>query len=199
MYNFDKEIDRSQSNCIKHKNLLPVFGRKDLLPLWIADMDFETPPFILDALRERLAHPVLGYTALPDDYWKVVAAWVKQQHTWDISEDWCTFIPGIVRGIGLVINFFTQPGDKIIIQPPVYPPFYHVAKNNEREVVLNPLRETANGSYEMDFEQLEALVDSRCKLLILANPHNPGGVVWAKEDASTPCTHLQRAPNPCNQ
>ena len=180
MYDFEKEIDRSLSNCAKYELLQPIFGSTDLLPLWIADMDFETPNFIIDALNTRLAHPVLGYTAMPKGYWRVISEWVKQQHAWTIEEEWCSFIPGIVRGIGLVINFFTQPGDKVIIQPPVYPPFFHVTKNNGREVVLNPLRETPEGNYAMDFEQLESVIEG-CKLLILANPHNPAGIVWDKD------------------
>ena len=180
-YDFDKPVDRTGSGDLKHCVLKERYGREDLLPLWVADMDFETPPFITDALKARLEHSLFGYTVVPKDLWPCVMDWIKEHHGWETERSWYTFIPGIVKGIGLAINYFTQPGDKIIIQPPVYHPFRITPQGNDREVVWNPLKEAPGGSYEMDFEQLEAICDPRCKMLILSNPHNPAGVVWPKE------------------
>lgn len=157
-----------------------MFGSKELLPLWVADMDFATPDFILDALRRRLDHPVLGYTQLPDDYWPQIAAWIEARHGWRPDPAWMRFIPGIVKGIGMAVLALTRPGDKVVIQPPVYHPFRLVPEQMGRRVVCNPLRRTGD-RYEMDFEQLEALLDDDCRLLLLSNPHNPAGIVWPEE------------------
>lgn len=180
-YNFDKIIDRRGSGALKTDALQELYGRSDLIPLWVADMDFELPSFILDPLRKRLEHPVFGYTAEPADYWPSVIDWIKSHHGWDVKCEWLTYIPGIVKGIGMVINVFLKEDEKVIIQPPVYHPFRLTPLGNKREVVFNPLCENANGLYSMDFENLEAVADEKCKLLILANPHNPGGIVWDRE------------------
>lgn len=180
-YNFDKIIDRRGSGALKTDALQDLYGRSDLIPLWVADIDFELPSFILDPLRKRLEHPVFGYTAEPADYWPSVIDWIKSHHGWDVKREWLTYIPGIVKGIGMVINVFLKEDEKVIIQPPVYHPFRLTPLGNKREVVFNPLCENANGLYSMDFENLEAVADEKCKLLILANPHNPGGIVWDRE------------------
>ena len=180
VYNFDKIIDRSGSHSIKYDSLKTMFGREDLIPLWVADMDFETPDFVLDALRKRLEHPILGYTEAYDSYWQSIENWLKQRHGWHVERAWLRYIPGIVKGIGMAINCFTEPNDKIIIQPPVYHPFRLVPEHNGRRIVENPLKISHDGHCEMDFEQLESIIDSSCKMLILANPHNPIGVVWDK-------------------
>ena len=177
-YNFDRIIDRSGTGDLKHSVLQERYGRSDLLPLWVADMDFETPPFITDALRRRLDHSLFGYTVVPDELWTTVRQWISDHHQWDVRREWLTYIPGIVKGIGMAVNVFSQPGDKVIIQPPVYHPFRITPQGNGREVVYNPLRPTPGGSYEMDFEQLDRVADDRCKLLILSNPHNPAGICW---------------------
>lgn len=179
-YDFDTHIERHGTHCVKYDGLKDFFGRKDLIPLWVADMDFATPDFIIDALRQRLEHPIFGYTLQYEAYWQSVQSWLMQRHGWQVEREWMRYIPGIVKGIAMVINSFTTPGDKVIIQPPVYHPFRLVPEHNNREVVLNPLRPTADGYYEMDFEQLESVIDERCKLLILANPHNPVGITWDK-------------------
>ncbi|MBR4854517.1 MAG: PatB family C-S lyase [Alistipes sp.] len=180
LYDFDKVIDRKGTNCVKFDGMQEPFGREDLIPLWVADMDFETPDFIIDAMRERLEHPVLGYTLAYDSYWQSIIGWLNRRHSWHVEREWMCYIPGIVKGIGMVLNAFTQPGDKVIIQPPVYHPFRLVPEKNGREVVFNPLCPTESG-YEMDFEHLESIIDSRCKVLILANPHNPVGITWSRE------------------
>lgn len=181
MYDFDKIVDRSGSGDLKHEVLQERYGRSDLLPLWVADMDFETPQFITDALRKRLDHSLFGYTVEPKDYWPTVQRWLHDHHQWDVKRKWLTYIPGIVKGIGMVVNIFTKPGDKVIIQPPVYHPFRLTPQGNGREVVYNPLRENADGSYSMDFDNLAEVADDQCKLLILSNPHNPGGIVWDRD------------------
>lgn len=180
IYNFDSYVERRGTHCVKYDALKENFGRDDLIPLWVADMDFATPDFIIDALHKRLEHPILGYTLQYDEYWQSVQSWLWQRHGWQVEREWMRYIPGIVKGIGMVINSFTSPGDKIIIQPPVYHPFRLVPEHNDREVVLNPLRPTADGYYEMDFKQLESIIDDKCKILILANPHNPVGITWDK-------------------
>ena len=179
-YDFDKPVERRGTGTVNYGMLKQMFGRDDLLPLCVADMDFETPPFIVNALRKRMEHPVFGYTVIPETYWATVAAWLKRQHQWTVDQKWMAFIPGIVKGIGMAVNVFTEPGDKIIIQPPVYHPFRLTPQGNGREVVFNPLKQHEDGSYEMDFENLAEVADDKCKLLILSNPHNPAGLVWNK-------------------
>ena len=179
-YDFDKLIERRGTGAIKWDALEERFGNANLLPLWVADMDFETPPFIVEALKRRMEHPVFGYTATPEGYWTTVCQWIGTHHDWKVKPEWLTYIPGIVKGIGMAINVFVKEDEKVIIQPPVYHPFRFVPEKNGREVVLNPLRRTSDG-YVMDFENLEAVIDDRCKVLILANPHNPVGITWSRE------------------
>ena len=179
-YDFDKIIDRSGSGDLKHEVLKERYGRSDLLPLWVADMDFETPQFITDALRQRLDHSLFGYTVVPDELWTSIIQWIRDHHQWEVKREWFTYIPGIVKGIGMAINVFVKEDEKVIIQPPVYHPFRLTPEGNGRKVVYNPLKEV-NGTYEMDFEQLAEGVDDKCRLLILSNPHNPAGVCWPKE------------------
>lgn len=178
-YNFDKRIDRIGTNALATDILEKRFGRPDLLPLWVADMDFETPQFITDALRQRLDHSLFGYTVEPKDYRPAIIDWIESHHSWKVKSEWLTYIPGIVKGIGMAINVFVKADEKVIIQPPIYHPFRLTTLGNKREVVFNPLKETLDGSYEMDFEQLENVIDDKCRMLILSNPHNPGGVMWS--------------------
>lgn len=180
-YNFDKVVDRRDTGALKLDVLQERYGRSDLLPLWVADMDFETPSFITDALKKRLEHSLFGYTVMPKDFWPTVIDWIRAHHQWDVKPEWLAFIPGIVKGIGMVINVFVKEDEKVIIQPPVYHPFRLTPQGNGRQVVFNPLKEQADGSYAMDFDNLEKVADEKCRLLILSNPHNPGGIVWDKE------------------
>lgn len=180
-YDFDKIIERRGTGAVKTDALKKVYGKEDLIPLWVADMEFETPGFIIEAIRKRLEHPVFGYTVMPEGYWETVKTWIEDHHGWKTETEWMTFIPGIVKGIGMVINALLEKEDKVIIQPPVYHPFRLIPQKNGREVVFNPLKELPDGSYEMDFENLEAVCDPKCKLLILSNPHNPAGIVWSRE------------------
>lgn len=180
-YNFDEIIDRKGTSCVKYDGLKNAYqGKENLIPLWVADMDFATPDFIVEALKKRCEHPVFGYTFDDDEYYESIQTWLDYKYHWKTEREWISYIPGIVKGIGLAVQCFTQPGDKVIIQPPVYHPFRLVPTRMGREVVYNPLK-LEDGIYKMDFEQLESLIDKDCKMLILSNPHNPGGVVWEKE------------------
>ena len=181
MYDFDRVIERKGSGAVKFDALGKVFGKEDLMPLWVADMDFETPHFVTDALRERLDHSVFGYTVEPEDYWPTVRRWIADHHGWEVECEWMTYIPGIVKGIGMAINALLEKDEKVIIQPPVYHPFRLVPQKNRREVVFNPLREEKDGSYSMDFDNLEKVCDDKCRMLILSNPHNPAGITWPRE------------------
>ena len=180
-FDFDRIIDRSGSGAIKTDAVEKVFGKPGLTPMWVADMDFETPEFIIDALKKRMEHPVFGYTAEPEDFRPAIIDWIKDHHDWKTEKEWISYIPGIVKGIGMAINALLDKGDKVVIQPPVYHPFRLVPQKNGYEVVFNPLKEMPDGGYEMDFENLEAVCDSHCKMLILSNPHNPAGIIWPKE------------------
>lgn len=186
-YNFDETIDRTGTGTVKYDKLKEFFGDEDLLPLWVADMEFATPPFIIEALRRRLEHPVLGYTVVPDELWSSIRSWLHARHGWEVQREWLKFIPGIVKGIGMVVNVFVGRDERVIIQPPVYHPFRLVPQGNGREVVMNPLIEQRDSEghltgYAMDFEGLEALAcDPRNRLLILSNPHNPAGITWDVE------------------
>lgn len=180
-YNFDEIIDRKGTSCVKYDGLKNAYqGKENLIPLWVADMDFATPDFIVEALKKRCEHPVFGYTFDDDEYYESIQTWLDYKYHWKTEREWISYIPGIVKGIGLAVQCFTQPGDKVIIQPPVYHPFRLVPTRMGCEVVYNPLK-LEDGVYKMDFEQLESLIDKDCKMLILSNPHNPGGVVWEKE------------------
>ena len=183
-YDFDRIIDRHGSDSVKFDALKEPFGRTDLLPMWVADMDFETPDFIVEALRKRLEHPVFGYTFEPADYRPAIIDWIRSHHGWEVRPEWIAYIPGIVKGIGLAVNRFVAEDEKVVIQPPIYHPFRLVPQGNGRQVVFNPLREREDGSYEMDFENLERVVDAKCRMLILSNPHNPGGIVWDRATLS---------------
>ena len=180
-YDFDHEVPRLGTGCLKWDALQERYGRTDLISLWVADMDFETPAFITEAIRRRLDHSLFGYTVEPAELWPTVIRWIRDHHGWEVQPQWLSYIPGIVKGIGMVVNVFTREGEKVIIQPPVYHPFRLTPQGNGRQVVYNPLIEQADGTYRMDFEQLEAIIDDHCRLLILSNPHNPGGMVWDRQ------------------
>lgn len=181
-YNFDNVIDRHGTSAVKIEHLDAVFGRHDLTPLWIADLDFAVCPQITEALLSRLNHPVLGYSDASDGYWQSIIDWNLHRHGFGIAREELSFIPGVVKGIALAVNYFTNHGDGVVIQPPVYTPFRTVVEGNGREVVENPLI-FENGTYRMDLDGLEAIVAERKpRMMILCNPHNPIGLQW---DAAT--------------
>ncbi len=176
-----KQINRKGSYSVKTDALEKYYGRDDLLPLWIADMDFETPLCIREALQDVIDKGVYGYNHIPDNYFPVIIEWLENQQGWSVKQEWLSFIPGLVKGIGYAVNYFTKPGDGIIVQPPVYPPFINLPEGNNRRVVFNPLIRDGE-YYRMDMENLETILSGGgCKMLILCNPHNPGGIAWDVE------------------
>lgn len=183
-YNFDEIIDRTGTHAVKLERLKPVFGHEDLIPLWVADMDFKSPPAIVEALKQRVAHGVFGYTLPSEEYTNSIVNWLARRHRWQVKGEHINFVPGVVKGFAFAIDEFTDKGDKVIIQPPVYHPFRMVTRSLGREVVNNPLI-LENGQYRMDFRGLRNIASGKdCKMLILCNPHNPGGRVWSPEELS---------------
>lgn len=179
-YNFDEIIPRKNSDCLKYDKLQEMFGTDDALSMWIADMDFRTPPFVIEALRRRLDHEVLGYTFCSPQWKPAIQNWVSRHYGWDVKEEEIGFVGGIVPAISFAVQCFTAPNDKILIQPPVYHPYHHVVKDLGRTLVYNPLR-LVNGQFEIDFEDFERKIVG-CKLFLLCNPHNPGGRVWNADE-----------------
>ena len=180
-YNFDEQINREDTNSIKYDFRKFYFGTEDVLPMWVADMDFRTPDFILNAIKNRADHPVLGYSFRSDAYHNSIINWLQSRHQWIIKKEWISFSPGVVPGLTLAVTAFTNPGDKIIVQPPVYFPFYSSIEGPGRAVVHNPLK-LYNGRYYFDFEDLQHKIDKQTKMLILCSPQNPGGMVWEKKE-----------------
>ncbi len=180
-YNFDRVIDRRHTDSIKWSRNEKLFGSADVIPAWIADMDFESPAPVIEALRARAAHGIYGYPIRPSGFYHALVQWMKKRHGWEIQSEWITYSPGVVAGLALVVHTFTQPGDKVIIQPPVYPPFFAIVTQNGRQLVLNPLQ-VIDGTYRMDLDDLERQIDARTKLLILCSPHNPVGRVWTRDE-----------------
>ena len=180
-YNFDELIDRRNTGAVKTDLCKKMFGTDDLIPLWVADMDFRTPDFIIDAINNRCKHPILGYTVPDEEYFNSIIRWIDARHGWKLERNWLGFLPGIVPGLAFAVNALTQTGDQIIIQPPVYPPFIQVPSKNGRELIYNPLK-VVEGRFEMDLKDLEYKITDRTRMFILCNPHNPGGRTW---DADT--------------
>lgn len=181
MRDLDRVINRKGTNSVKWDALNIFFGKDDLIPLWVADMDFPAPDEVTEALIERAKHPVYGYSILDDKYYDSIINWFSKKHKWNIEKDWIVYTPGVVPAINWLVQSLTEAGDKIIIQEPVYHPFKESIKLNDRIPVINELR-LQDGNYLMDFESLEACIDDKVKLLILCNPHNPVGRVWTKKE-----------------
>lgn len=179
-YNFDEVIDRRGSDSLKLEALLPRWGREDLIPMWVADMDFRTPPFIIDSVKKRIECEIFGYTEKPNTWYQSIINWQKKRHQLAITKEMISFIPGVVPAIVMAIEAFTKVGEQVLIQPPVYYPFAAAIRNTGRKVITNPLL-LGNLQYYIDFDDFEKKVKT-CKLFILCNPHNPGGRVWSKEE-----------------
>lgn len=179
-YNFDEVIDRQGTDALKIDAVPNIWGRYDLLPLWVADMDFATPPFIIDELRTRLNHEILGYTMRTPRWASSIVAWQQNRYDWQVQPEWLNFVPGIVPGIAFIVSCFTNPGDTILIQPPVYHPYFHVPQNLGRTLRENHL-DLIDGQYRIDFKRFEQDVRG-CKLFLLCHPHNPGGRVWSADE-----------------
>lgn len=179
-YNFDELIDRRHTGSVKWDGMKNAFGRDDLTAMWVADMDFRTPLFVMDALRQRLEHEVLGY-AMPCEGWDTtICHWLQKRHQWEVRPDWLTFVPGIVRGQAFALLCFTNPGDRVLVMTPVYHPFFLVTERLKREAVRSPL-DLRDGHYHIDFDRLRHDLQG-CKALVLCNPHNPGGRVWTVDE-----------------
>ncbi len=182
-YNFDEVIDRSGTGAIKYDLRQEVFGTDDIIPMWVADMDFRTPSFIMDPIRQRASHEILGYTKRSDGFYQSVIDWFKRRQNWNIDRSWIVFSPGIVPALSFAVRAFTSPGEKVIIQPPVYHPFATVITGNQRIIVNNPLK-LSGGRYYMDLNNLKEQLDDRVKLILISHPHNPVSRVWTTEELS---------------
>jgi cysteine-S-conjugate beta-lyase len=181
MWNFDEPIQREGTSCIKYDLREEIFGRKEIIPMWVADMDFKTPGFITAALRERLDHEIFGYSYRPAEYYSSIINWFEKRHNWKIQKEWMVFTPGIVPALNFCTLAFTQPGDKIIVQPPVYFPFFSAVESHGRTLVYNQLKQE-NDRWVMDLESLSASIDPKTRMIIISNPHNPVGRVWTPEE-----------------
>jgi cysteine-S-conjugate beta-lyase len=181
IWNFDEPTGREGTNCIKYDLREETFGVKDIIPMWVADMDFNTPDFVIKALRERLNHEICGYSFRPAEYYLSIIDWVKRRHKWNIEREWISFSPGIVPALNFCTLAFTQPGDNIIVQPPVYFPFFSAVESHGRNLIYNKLKES-EGRWEMDFDSLLSSIDGKTKMIIISNPHNPVGRVWTAEE-----------------
>ena len=181
--NFDQLIDRRGTHSLKY-DFAEARGRKaDILPLWVADMDFKTSSFVQDALRRQVEHGIYGYTESDDEYYNAVNAWMERRHGWKVEKDWIVKTPGIVFALAMAVKAYTEPGDYVLIQNPVYYPFREVIEANDREVADNVLVQKENGSYEIDFEDFERqIVEKHVKLFLFCSPHNPVSRVWTKEE-----------------
>ncbi len=180
MYNFDEVIDRHHTDCSSIEMLTENFGRPDISSFWIADMDFRTPDFIVNSILKRCEHEIFGYTAAPPRYYQAIINWVKKRHGLSIEREHLGYLPGVVPGLAHTLNTYTKPGDGVMIQPPVYAPFFSVIKNNERKVIANNLT-LGSTHFEIDWENFEKGA-SQSTLFYLCNPHNPGGRVWTRAE-----------------
>jgi cystathionine beta-lyase len=184
-YDFDEIIERRGTDCFKWDALKAMYGREDVTPMWVADMDFRSPDFVMEAIRHRCEHPVLGYTMPSEAYWQVVTTWLDKHYSIQTTKECLHFIPGIVAGISYALLCLTQPGDKVLVTTPVYPPFLNLPKDSGRTLMCSPLKIVMPAGsqrfrFEIDFDDFERKIDG-CKLFIMSNPHNPAGTVWGME------------------
>lgn len=181
MYSFDKIIHRQETQCAKYDGLEKYFGVTDAFPMWVADMDFETPSFVNDAIIKRAQHGIYGYGIITPQLEQCVVSWMHKRHHWNIDASWLTFLNGVVPAYSAALEAFSQESDEVIVQTPVYFPLFNSIKHNKRNVIYNPLKEN-NGYYTMDLEDLKSKITPKTKILTLCSPHNPVGRVWSKEE-----------------
>ena len=184
-YNFDEIVDRSRNRSAKYDEAGKKFGSQDVIPLWIADMDFKTAQPVIDALKARAEEGIWGYTSRPDSYYEAVCGWQKRRNGWDIDKSMISFNLGVVPALSSMVYVFTEPGDKVLIQTPVYSEFYDVTESWGREVVESPLKEQ-DGRWIIDFEDFEEKA-KEAKVFFLCSPHNPLGIVWTREELERMC------------
>ena len=182
-YNFNERIDRSENHSAKWAEMKMKFGRSDLIPMWVADMDIKAAPEIIESMKKKVEQEIFGYVYRPDSYYKTATEWLKKRFGYEISPSSLIHSPGVVPSMSILVKMLTKTTDKILIQTPVYPPFASAVKDNGRELVENPLIKDEKGYYTIDFEDLEKKLSlDEVKLFILCNPHNPVGRVWKKEE-----------------
>ena len=182
VYDFETIIDRTIKNSVKWTLMKQITGYDDLIPLWVADMDFACPPPVVEAIKERAAHPIFGYTTPSEGYHSGLIKWMDKRHGWKgVEKDWILWTPGVVAGFSIAIQAYSQPGDKVVVQPPVYYPFMNQILGTGRQIVENPLK-IVDGYYEMDFEDLAEKIDDRTKMIVLCSPQNPVSRVWKREE-----------------
>ena len=182
IYNFDEETNRKNTNCAKYDGLKKYFGYEDLNPLWVADMDFKTPSFINDAIIKAASNSLYGYSVDTPELYASIINWQKNEHDWEIEQKDIFMINGVVPAYSACIEAFSEVGDEVIVQTPIYPPLFKCVTANERKLVINELKKDENGYYTMDLEDLEKKITSKTKILALCSPHNPVGRVWSKEE-----------------
>ncbi len=180
-WNFDEEVSREGTDCVKYDLRKETFGSEDIIPMWVADMDFKTPDFIISALRKRLEHEIMGYSFRPTEYFSSISSWFQKKHNWVIKDEWICFCPGIVPALNLCTLAFTRPGDSVIIQPPVYIPFFSAVENHGRNLIYNQLIET-DSKWVMDLDSLKDSITSDTRMIIISNPHNPVGRSWSPDE-----------------
>ncbi|TVR72777.1 MAG: putative C-S lyase [Spirochaetaceae bacterium] len=173
----DDIIDRRNTNSIKWDEC-----DEQLLPMWVADMDFRVPPPVLERMRRALDHGIFGYTCVPEEVWESVAAWTASRYNWPVETKWMSYTSGVITGLNVAIQTFTRPGERIVIQPPVYPPFHNSVRSNGRELLFNPLAMDGRGDYRFDLEQLRSCITEDTRMLVLCNPHNPVGRAWTRSE-----------------
>lgn len=183
-WNFDEPAQREGTNCIKYDLREETFGRKDVIPMWVADMDFKTPEFIVDKLRERANHELYGYSFRPAGYLSSIVKWLFVRHNWHVDREWICFCPGIVPALNICTLAFTRPGDSVIVQPPVYAPFFSAIESHGRNIIHNQLVEQ-DGRWRMDFDSLRKSISGNTTMMIISNPHNPVGRAWTSDELNT--------------
>lgn len=181
IYDFDQKNNRLGTNSYKWDQSEKLFGNKDILPLWVADMDFQCPPAVVEAMTKRAAEGIYGYTVKSEAYTDAITGWYKRRHNWDINPEWLTDCPGIVPALSIAVDLFSEPDSPVILQSPVYYPFYDVIRMNGRKIADNPLV-LKDSYYTMDYGHLEEQMQDGAKLMLLCSPHNPGGRVWTREE-----------------
>lgn len=181
-YNFRESACRKDTNAEKYTLRKELFGTEDVLPVWVADMDIDTPDFVLEAVKKRLEHPLVGYEEVPTSAFEAQIEWMKKEHGISFELEDMLYSHSVVASMSLAIDAFSEVGDKVIVQTPVYPPFFHSVMEHDRELLKNPLKQNKDGSYTFDIEDLKSKIDDKTKLLLLCSPHNPVGRVWRQEE-----------------
>jgi len=175
-------IDRSGSNAEKYTLRQKLFHTEEVIPMWVADMDIATPECVMHAVQERLCHPILGYEIMPDSAYAAQISWMRDRHGFEIKREWLSYSPSVVASIGCAIRALSEEGDEVIVMDPVYPPFYSMVRDNNRQLILHPLKQDNEGIYRFDIEHLHAHITPKTKLLLLCSPHNPIGRVWSRDE-----------------